>query len=152
VLARFEELTMPKKVLIIEDSEETSGAMKRLIELEGYAAVAALTGSEGREKAVAERPDLILMDIVLPDTDGIQLTRELRSLPETATTPIICVSSYVDGFHDKARSAGCDGVFMETHPRPDEAKSDGPNMVPLHQLKSLLERVIRICDAANPRN
>jgi 2-dehydro-3-deoxyphosphooctonate aldolase (KDO 8-P synthase) len=41
---------------------------------------------------------------------------------------------------------------MEVHPNPDEALSDGPNMVSLHQLKSLLERVMRICDAAKPRS
>jgi 2-dehydro-3-deoxyphosphooctonate aldolase (KDO 8-P synthase) len=51
-----------------------------------------------------------------------------------------------------AAGAGVDGFFMEVHPNPDEALSDGPNMVPLHQLKSLLERVMRICDAASPRN
>ncbi len=51
-----------------------------------------------------------------------------------------------------AAGAGVDGFFMEVHPNPDEALSDGPNMVPLHQLKSLLERVMRICDAANPKN
>lgn len=51
-----------------------------------------------------------------------------------------------------AAGAGVDGFFMEVHPDPDEALSDGPNMVPLHQLKSLLERVMRICDAANPKN
>ncbi len=50
-----------------------------------------------------------------------------------------------------AAGAGVDGFFMEVHPNPDEALSDGPNMVPLHQLKSLLERVMRICDAVNPR-
>jgi len=51
-----------------------------------------------------------------------------------------------------AAGAGVDGFFMEVHPNPDEALSDGPNMVPLHQLKSLLERVLRICDAAKPRS
>lgn len=50
-----------------------------------------------------------------------------------------------------AAGAGVDGFFMEVHPNPDEALSDGPNMVPLHQLKSLLERVMRICDVVNPR-
>ena len=49
-----------------------------------------------------------------------------------------------------AAGAGVDGFFMEVHPNPDEALSDGPNMVPLHQLKALLERVLRICDAAQP--
>ncbi|MGZ8366246.1 MAG: 3-deoxy-8-phosphooctulonate synthase [Nitrospira sp.] len=51
-----------------------------------------------------------------------------------------------------AAGAGVDGFFMEVHPNPDEALSDGPNMVPLHHLKSLLERVLRICDAAKPRS
>ncbi len=47
-----------------------------------------------------------------------------------------------------AAAAGCDGFFMEVHPDPDHAPSDGPNMVPLHDLKRLLERLLRICQAA----
>jgi 2-dehydro-3-deoxyphosphooctonate aldolase (KDO 8-P synthase) len=47
-----------------------------------------------------------------------------------------------------AAAAGCDGFFMEVHPNPDAALSDGPNMVPLSQLKPLLERLMRICEAA----
>ncbi|MBA2251372.1 MAG: 3-deoxy-8-phosphooctulonate synthase, partial [Nitrospirales bacterium] len=47
-----------------------------------------------------------------------------------------------------AAAAGCDGFFMEVHPHPDTALSDGPNMVPLHQLKPLLERLIQICRVA----
>jgi 2-dehydro-3-deoxyphosphooctonate aldolase (KDO 8-P synthase) len=47
-----------------------------------------------------------------------------------------------------AAAAGCDGFFMEVHPHPDTALSDGPNMVPLHQLKPLLERLVRICQVA----
>jgi len=47
-----------------------------------------------------------------------------------------------------AAAAGCDGFFMEVHPHPDTALSDGPNMVPLHQLKPLLERLVQICRAA----
>ncbi|MDH4083030.1 MAG: 3-deoxy-8-phosphooctulonate synthase [Nitrospira sp.] len=49
-----------------------------------------------------------------------------------------------------AAGAGVDGFFMEVHPNPDEALSDGPNMVPLHHLKSLLERVLRIWNATKP--
>lgn len=47
-----------------------------------------------------------------------------------------------------AAAAGCDGFFMEVHPHPETALSDGPNMVPLHQLKPLLERLVRICQVA----
>ncbi len=59
---------------------------------------------------------------------------------------------FVEPLACAAAGAGVDGFFMEVHPNPDDALSDGPNMVPLHQLKTLLERVMRICDAANPKN
>ncbi len=49
-----------------------------------------------------------------------------------------------------AVAAGCDGVFLETHPRPDEAKSDGPNMVPLGDLPNVIECCLRIRSALNP--
>jgi 2-dehydro-3-deoxyphosphooctonate aldolase (KDO 8-P synthase) len=58
---------------------------------------------------------------------------------------------FVEPLACAAAGAGVDGFFMEVHPNPDEALSDGPNMVPLHHLKSLLERVLRICDAAKPK-
>ncbi|HXF93489.1 MAG TPA: 3-deoxy-8-phosphooctulonate synthase [Nitrospiraceae bacterium] len=50
-----------------------------------------------------------------------------------------------------AAGAGCDGFFMEVHPDPDSALSDGPNMVPLSELKALLERILRICDALDSK-
>lgn len=58
---------------------------------------------------------------------------------------------FVEPLASAAAGAGVDGFFMEVHPNPDEALSDGPNMVPLTQLKSLLERILRICDAAKPK-
>jgi 2-dehydro-3-deoxyphosphooctonate aldolase (KDO 8-P synthase) len=58
---------------------------------------------------------------------------------------------FVEPLACAAAGVGVDGFFMEVHPSPDEALSDGPNMVPLHQLKTLLERVMRICDASQPR-
>ena len=59
---------------------------------------------------------------------------------------------FVEPLACAAAGVGVDGFFMEVHPNPDEALSDGPNMVPLHQLKTLLERVMRICDAAQPES
>ncbi|MBI5854576.1 MAG: 3-deoxy-8-phosphooctulonate synthase [Nitrospirae bacterium] len=55
---------------------------------------------------------------------------------------------FVPPLASAAAAAGCDGFFMEVHPTPDTAPSDGPNMVPLHALKPLLERLLRICAAA----
>ena len=73
-------------------------------------------------------------------------------LPGGSGTKSAGQREFVEPLASAAAGAGVDGFFMEVHPYPDEALSDGPNIVPLHQLKSLLERVIRICDAANPRN
>jgi 2-dehydro-3-deoxyphosphooctonate aldolase (KDO 8-P synthase) len=58
---------------------------------------------------------------------------------------------FVEPLACAAAGVGVDGFFMEVHPNPDEALSDGPNMVPLHQLKAILERVMRICDASQLR-
>lgn len=104
---------MPKKILIIEDSTDISGALKMLIELEGYEAVAANSGLDGRKMAISEKPDLILMDLASPDLSGIDLTFELRGLPETADTPILCVSSHTEGIHSVVMAAGCQDVFSK---------------------------------------
>lgn len=104
---------MPKKILIVEDSPEVSGALKMLLELEGYEAAVAGTGSIGRDMARTERPDLILMDIGLPDISGIELTRELRSRRETSETPIVCVSAYGHGLLSEAVGAGCNEAISK---------------------------------------
>lgn len=104
---------MPKKVLIIEDSGDIGMALKLLMEFEGYEALVASSAAEGRELARETRADLIIMDIRLPDDDGIGLTRSLRSLPETKGTPIICVSSYLTGLEAEALVAGCNEVFSK---------------------------------------
>src|SRR6478672_3046553 len=58
---------------------------------------------------------------------------------------------FVEPLACAAAGVGVDGFFMEVHPNPEEALSDGPNMVPLHHLRDMLERVMRICDASQPR-
>lgn len=105
---------MPKKVLIIEDSGDIGMALKLLIEFEGYDAVVASSAAEGRDLALKVRPDLIIMDIRLPDEDGIVLTRSLRASPVTRDTAIICVSSYTMGIEAEALIAGCNEVFSKT--------------------------------------
>ncbi|MEW6543667.1 MAG: 3-deoxy-8-phosphooctulonate synthase [Nitrospirota bacterium] len=69
-------------------------------------------------------------------------------LPGGAGTKSSGQREFIGPLASAAAAAGCDGFFMEVHPDPDQALSDGPNMVPLHQLKPLLERLLRICAAA----
>lgn len=105
---------MAKKVLIIEDSADIGKAIKMLIEIEGYEAVLADRAFAGRDLASTMRPDLIIVDIRLPDEDGLMLTRELRAAPETANTPILAVSSYIQGLYDDALAAGCNEAFSKS--------------------------------------
>jgi len=105
---------MPKKVLIIEDSFDIGESLRQLIEFEGYEAMLATGGIDGFDKALAETPDLILMDVDLPDVNGIELTRDLRANPQTAQIPILCVSSYTGGIEDEVLRAGCNEVFSKT--------------------------------------
>ena len=105
---------MAKKVLIIEDSLDISESLKLLIEMEGYEAIVANSGSEGCRMAQDEKPDLILMDLSLPDRSGIEVTREVRSSPETFDTPIVCVSSFAEGREEQVLAAGCNEVLSKT--------------------------------------
>ncbi|MBQ7089513.1 MAG: 3-deoxy-8-phosphooctulonate synthase, partial [Clostridia bacterium] len=56
---------------------------------------------------------------------------------------------YVEYLAKAALAVGVDGLFMETHPDPDQGKSDGPNMVPLSEMKAMLERLIKVYNAVN---
>jgi DNA-binding response OmpR family regulator len=104
---------MRKKVLIIEDSTDIGSALKTLIEYEGYEALLANSAATGWELAKSTRADLMIIDVRLPDEDGLELTRRLRSNPETSLTPIVCVSSYIWGLEAEALLAGCNEVFSK---------------------------------------
>ena len=105
---------MAKKVLIVEDAPDISEALQQLIEIHGYEALTALTGLEALRIVKEEAPDLILMDLALPDLTGIEVTRKIRSDPRSAETPILCVSSYSDGFAEEMLEAGCNEVFSKS--------------------------------------
>lgn len=104
---------MRKKVLIIEDSTDIGSALKTLVEYEGYEALLANSAFSGWELARIERVDLMIIDVRLPDEDGLELTRRFRSNPETSQIPIVCVSSYIWGLEAEALIAGCNEVFSK---------------------------------------
>ena len=105
---------MPKSVLIVEDSPDAGNALRLLIEFEGYQAVIAETAAAGRSMARAMGPDLILLDLALPDEDGLEVARELRSCSVTAGTPILVVSSHTHGIESAVLAAGCTEVFNKS--------------------------------------
>jgi two-component system cell cycle response regulator DivK len=99
-------------ILYVEDNEVNMILVQRIMEAEGYRVVGALDGPTGIELAKAERPDLILMDINLPEMDGFEVTSRLRAMEEFQTVPIIALTANVmKGDREKTLQAGCTGYI-----------------------------------------
>jgi len=105
---------MSKRILVIEDTEDNRQIIRDLLSSVGYELIEATDGVSGVALAQKERPDLILMDIQLPEIDGYEATRRIRAIPELAKVPIIAVTSYaLSGDEAKTREAGCDGYVAK---------------------------------------
>lgn len=97
------------KILYVEDNEYNIDILKRRLARLGFKVVVAMDGAQGIAMAVAEKPDLILMDLSLPVIDGWEATGRLKAAPETRHIPIIALTSHaMVGEREKALSAGCD--------------------------------------------
>ena len=103
-----EEENAVKTVLVVEDFEDNRFMMRRLLEMSGYRVIEAVNGQEAVDKACAERPDLILMDLSLPHLDGLAATRRIRQYDGLGDVPIVAVSAHdTADFHADALAAGC---------------------------------------------
>ncbi|MHB8087441.1 MAG: response regulator transcription factor, partial [Anaerolineaceae bacterium] len=80
---------MTEKILIVDDDVETLRLVGLMLQRQGYQIVAANNGSQAISMARAESPDLIILDVMMPDMDGYQVTAELRKDPQLADTPIL---------------------------------------------------------------
>jgi len=80
------------QIMIVDDSPTDAHVLKKMLEKNGYETVTAVDACEGIEVAKREKPDLILMDVVMPGLNGFQATRELTSDPETSDIPVIIVT------------------------------------------------------------
>ena len=100
---------MKNKVLVVDDDESNRYMLARRLEYRGYRVVTATNGREAVERARAESPCLILMDVTLPVLDGLAATRELKSLPELRGIRVIALTAHAGPEdRDRAREAGCD--------------------------------------------
>jgi two-component system cell cycle response regulator DivK len=97
---------MPK-ILLVEDNEMNRDMLSRRLQKKGYEVVMALDGLEGVRMAESERPDVILLDMSLPEIDGWEATRRIRA--EGNRAPIIALTAHaMSGDREKALEAGCD--------------------------------------------
>ncbi len=99
---------MPR-ILLVEDNENNRDMLSRRLQRKGYEVILAEDGRQALEKAEAEKPDLVLMDMSLPEIDGWEATRRLKANPLTAAMPVIALTAHaMSGDREKAMEAGCD--------------------------------------------
>jgi two-component system cell cycle response regulator DivK len=98
------------RLLYVEDNDDNVYMLKMRLELlDGIEVLVAEDGEKGCAMAVAEQPDLILMDLEMPGVDGWEATRRLKADPQTRSIPVIALSAHaLAGTREKALAAGCD--------------------------------------------
>lgn len=104
--------TSSDPVLIIDDHFDTRSMLVELLELEGFSVVSAGSGREALAVVRDVRPCLVLLDLGLPDVDGIELVLRLRAEPDMASTPIYAFSGFTN-LRDAALAAGLDGFLIK---------------------------------------
>ncbi len=103
---------MKATVLYIEDNYDNRLLIRRVLEADGYRVFEAEDGLEGIKFLQSETPDLVLMDINLPEIDGYEVTKRLKQLPSMTKIPVIAMTANVmKGDREKTLAAGCDGYI-----------------------------------------
>jgi CheY-like chemotaxis protein len=116
-------------VMVVEDFEDNRFMMRRLLEMSGYRVLEAINGEEAVELAYRERPQLILMDLSLPQLDGLAATRRIRQNADLRNVPIVAVSAHdTADFHADALAAGCNDYVTKP--------------IDFDQLEALLNRLL----------
>lgn len=105
---------MPKKVLIVEDNELNMKLFRDLLEAHGYQTIESRDGVEALKVARDERPDLILMDIQLPEVSGLEVAKWIKEDESLKSIPIIAVTAFaMKGDEEKIREGGCEGYLAK---------------------------------------
>jgi two-component system cell cycle response regulator DivK len=105
---------MSKKVLIVEDNELNMKLFNDLLEAHGYATVQTRNGMEALDLARTHRPDLILMDIQLPEVSGLQVTQWIKEDPTLKHIPVIAITAFaMKGDEEKIRQGGCEAYLSK---------------------------------------
>ncbi|MGE0650499.1 MAG: response regulator [Alphaproteobacteria bacterium] len=115
---------MSQKILIVEDNELNMKLFHDLLEAHGYTTIQTRNGTEAVGLARTHRPDLILLDIQLPEISGLEVTRQLKQDDELKGIPVVAVTAFaMKGDEEKIREGGCEAyiakpisvsTFMET--------------------------------------
>ncbi len=103
-----------KIILYVEDNSDNRSLVRRVLEVEGYQLMEAPNAEAALKLLEQGNPDLILMDINMPDMDGYTLTAKIRAMPAHTRVPIVAVTANVmRGDREKSLEAGCDGYIQK---------------------------------------
>lgn len=103
-----------KKILIVEDNEMNLKLIRTVLKAKGFLLAEARDGEEALKIAVAERPDIILIDIQIPKIDGLEVTRRIRAMDDLKDRQIIAITAHaMEGDRKKFLEAGCDGYIAK---------------------------------------
>ena len=107
-------------ILVVDDFDDTRLLLRTWLQKKGFRVIEAENGSRAVAAAESGHPDLIIMDVEMPEMDGLVATRKIRELKDFATVPILAVSAYgADQYRDHALAAGCN-EYVSTPFEPDE--------------------------------
>jgi len=103
-----------RKVLIVDDEKPTVELLQRYFTIKGFEALGALGGADSLMMIKLEKPEVVILDLMMPDMDGYEVLRHIRNTPEMANTPVLMLTANasLDG-PDKAAAAGADGYMTK---------------------------------------
>lgn len=123
---------VPKKILVVDDEPDVVTYLAALLEDNGYAVVSAADGKEGFAKCLEEHPDLITLDITMPEESGVRMFRELREHAEMAAVPVVIITGISSDFKRFLAS--------RKHVRPPEEYFEKP--IEREQLLTAIRRLL----------
>jgi two-component system, cell cycle response regulator DivK len=105
---------MAQTILIVEDNELNMKLFRDLLEAHGYETIGTCSGIEALELARQHRPDLVVMDIQLPEVSGLEVTRWLKDDPDLKSTPVVAVTAFaMQGDEQRIRDGGCEAYLSK---------------------------------------
>lgn len=118
---------MPRKILVVEDNQDSRELVVKVLKNKGYLMIEAADGEEALEKAAAEKPDLVLLDISIPKIDGYEVAKRLKRDEELKDIPIVALTAHaMKGDREKVIVAGFEGYIskpINVRELPDQVRS-----------------------------